>query len=152
MDDRIGAFVVLEALRRYAEKPGKAKVVAAATTQEEIAWHGGGAVVCASCIGAQMAIVVDVTFATDHPGVEKKELGEHAIGGGPVLTRGSIISPVVFRMLRGAADELRDAVHAARGRARHVHRRRRDPRCARGDRDRRWCRSRTATCTRRTSS
>ena len=106
VDDRIGAFVVLEALRRYNEKPGKAKVVAAATTQEEIAWHGGGAGVCASCIGAQMAIVVDVTFATDHPGIEKKELGEHAIGSGPVLTRGSIISPVVFRILRGAADEL----------------------------------------------
>jgi putative aminopeptidase FrvX len=94
-------------LRRYSQNPGKAKVVAAATTQEEIAWHGGGAGVCASCIGAQMAIVVDVTFATDHPGVEKKELGEHAIGSGPVLTRGSIISPVVFRILRDAADELK---------------------------------------------
>ena len=106
VDDRIGAFVVLEALRRYKNAPGKAKVVAAATTQEEIAWHGGGAGVCASCIGAQMAIVVDVTFATDHPGVEKKEHGEHAIGSGPVLTRGSIISPVVFRTLRAAADDL----------------------------------------------
>jgi putative aminopeptidase FrvX len=106
VDDRIGAFVVLEALRRYNEKPGKAKVVAVATTQEEIAWHGGGAGVSASRVGAQMAIVVDVTFATDHPGVEKKELGEHAIGSGPVLTRGSIISPVVFRILRSVADEL----------------------------------------------
>jgi endoglucanase len=28
IDDRIGAFVVLEALRRYAEKPGAARVVA----------------------------------------------------------------------------------------------------------------------------
>ena len=45
IDDRIGAFIVLEALRRYAEKPGKARVVAAATTQEEIAWHGGGAAI-----------------------------------------------------------------------------------------------------------
>jgi endoglucanase len=106
VDDRIGAFVVLEALRRYAEQPGAAKVVAAATTQEEIAWHGGGARVCASCIGAQMAIVVDVTFATDHPGIEKKELGDHAVGSGPVITRGSIISPVVFRLLRGTAESL----------------------------------------------
>ena len=37
IDDRIGAFVVLEALRRYAQRPGTARVVAAATTQEEIA-------------------------------------------------------------------------------------------------------------------
>src|SRR5512141_801793 len=36
IDDRIGAFVVLEALKRYAENPGSAHVVAVATTQEEI--------------------------------------------------------------------------------------------------------------------
>ena len=104
IDDRIGAFVVLEALRRYAERPGAAHVVAVATTQEEIAYrHGGGALVCASCIGPQMALVVDVTFSTDHPGLEKKELGDHKLGGGPVLTRGSIISPVVFDLLERTA-------------------------------------------------
>ena len=43
IDDRIGAFVVLEALRRYSEQPGSARVVAVATTQEEIAFQGGGA-------------------------------------------------------------------------------------------------------------
>ena len=43
IDDRIGAFVVLEALRRYAAKPGAARVIAAATTQEEIGYAGGGA-------------------------------------------------------------------------------------------------------------
>ncbi len=105
IDDRIGAFIVLEALRRYARKPGKARVVAVATTQEEIAYrHGGGAAVCASCIGPQMAIVVDVTFSTDHPGMEKKELGDHKLGSGPVLARGSIISPVVHRLLRTTAE------------------------------------------------
>ena len=83
IDNRIGAFVVLEALRRYAENPGPARVVAAATVQEEIAWHGGGALVCAHCINPQMAIVVDVTFATDHPNLEKKELGEHKMGSRP---------------------------------------------------------------------
>lgn len=104
VDDRIGAFVVLEALRRYAASPGEARVVAVATTQEEIAYrHGGGAMVCASCLGPQMALVVDVTFSTDHPGLEKKELGDHKLGGGPVLTRGSVISPVVFDLLRATA-------------------------------------------------
>ena len=115
IDDRIGAFVVLEALRRYSEKPGSAKVVAVATTQEEIGYRGGGAGVCATCIGPQMAIVVDVTFAIDHPGVEKKEYGEAAIEGGPVLTRGSIISPVVFRLLRDTAEKRKIpfSLHAA---------------------------------------
>ncbi len=130
IDDRIGAFTVLEALRRYSEKPGAATVVAAATTQEEIAWRGGGALVCATCVDAQMAIVVDVTFATDHPGIEKKELGDHAIGSGPVLTRGSIISPAVFTLVRASAERAKipftvqaaardtstdaDAIHVAR--------------------------------------
>jgi len=115
IDDRIGAFVVLEALRRYADKPGAAKVVAVATTQEEIGYRGGGAGVCASCIGPQMAIVVDVTFAIDHPGIEKKEHGSAAIDGGPVLTRGSIISPVVLALLRSTAErlEMPFSLHAA---------------------------------------
>jgi endoglucanase len=78
-------------------------VVAAATSQEEIAWHGGGALVCAHCINPQMAIVVDVTFATDHPNLEKKELGEHKMGSGPVVSRGALISPVVFDLIRDTA-------------------------------------------------
>jgi len=115
IDDRIGAFVVLEALRRYAAKPGAARVIAAATTQEEIGYAGGGARVAAQQLDAKMAIAVDVTFATDHPGVEKKELGEHNVGGGPVLTRGSIVHPVVFRLLADTAKtlEIPYSVHAA---------------------------------------
>jgi putative aminopeptidase FrvX len=115
IDDRIGAFVVLEALRRYGQRPGTARVVAAATTQEEIAWHGGGALVCTNCINPQMAIVVDVTFATDHPNVEKKEIGDFRVGCGPVLSRGAVISPVVFDLLRAAAERegIKYAIHAA---------------------------------------
>jgi len=115
IDDRIGAFVVLEALRRYAQNPGPARVVAAATTQEEIAWHGGGALVCTNCINPQMALVIDVTFATDHPNIEKKEIGEAKIGGGPVLARGSIISPVAFELVRSTAEahKIPFTVHAA---------------------------------------
>ncbi|MFI5256079.1 MAG: M20/M25/M40 family metallo-hydrolase [Gemmatimonadales bacterium] len=111
IDDRIGAFIVLEALRRYAAKPGAAHVVAAATTQEEIAWHGGGALVCAHGVNPQIAIVVDVTFATDHPNIEKKEIGEHRMGGGPIIARGSLISPVVHGLLRDTARRL-EMVHA----------------------------------------
>ena len=115
IDDRIGAFVVLEALRRYAADPGDARVVAVTTTQEEIAYMGGGALVAGARVNPAMAIVVDVTFATDHPSMEKKELGEHKLGGGPVLTRGSVVSPVAFRILRDTAESLRIpySLHAA---------------------------------------
>ena len=106
IDNRVGAFVVVEALRRYAERPGAARVVAVATTQEEIAWRGGGALPSAVRVQPAMSVVVDVTFATDHPGVEKKEIGEAKLGGGPVFTRGSVVSPVAYRLLRGAAERL----------------------------------------------
>ena len=115
IDDRIGAFVVLEALRRYAQRPGAARVVVAATAQEEIGYSGGGARVAAQAVDATMAIAVDVTFATDHPGMKKEEVGEHTIGGGPVLTRGSVTSPVVFRLLADTAKQLGIpySIHAA---------------------------------------
>lgn len=115
IDDRIGAFVVLEALRRYAANPGAARVVAAATAQEEIGYSGGGARVAAQSVHAQMAIAVDVTFATDHPGMKKEEIGEHNIGGGPVLTRGSVVNPVVYRLLADSARtlEIPFSIHAA---------------------------------------
>jgi endoglucanase len=62
-----------------------------------------------------MAIVVDVTHATDYPTAERKEHGHHTIGGGPVLTRGSIVSPVAYNLLRDTAEQLSIpyTVHAA---------------------------------------
>jgi endoglucanase len=65
-------------------------------------------------VNPQIALVVDVTFATDHPSIEKKEIGEHKMGGGPILSRGAIISPVVFNLLRDTAKKLDMpyAVHA----------------------------------------
>jgi endoglucanase len=114
IDDRIGAFIVLEALRRYAANTGEARGVGAAPTQEELAWHGGGALVCAHSINPQVALVVDVTFATDHPNIEKKEIGEHKMGGGPIISRGALISPVVYTLLRDTAKAhgIAHAVHA----------------------------------------
>ena len=106
IDNRIGAFVVLEALRLLAQRTeGPAACVAAvATTQEEIAYHGGGARTSAHRIRPDVALVVDVTFATDSPQVEKKQVGEHKLGGGPVLGRGSAIHPLVFDRLVSVAE------------------------------------------------
>jgi endoglucanase len=104
IDNRIGAYVVLEALRLLADTRPKAEVVAVATAQEEIGYHGGGARTGAYRLDPQVALVVDVTFATDTPGIEKKEVGEHKIGSGPVLTRGSASHPLVFEQLVEVAE------------------------------------------------
>jgi endoglucanase len=104
IDNRIGAFVVAEALRLLARRKPKAAVFAVATTQEEIGWSGGGARTSATGIDPQVAIVVDVTHATDHPGAEKKQHGDTKLGGGPVLSRGSAVNPVVFELLVETAE------------------------------------------------
>ena len=105
VDNRIGAYVVLEALRMLAKKKPKAMVAAVATAQEEIGYSGGGARTAAYQIDPQLALVVDVTFSTDAPGIEKKEVGEHRLGGGPVLTRGSAAHAVVFERLVKVAEK-----------------------------------------------
>jgi endoglucanase len=106
IDNRVGAYVVLEALRMLAEKPPRhAGVVAVATVQEEIGYTGGGARSSAFSLDPAVAIVVDVTFSTDVPDAKKKELGEHSLGGGPVLTRGSSTHPLVFDRLVDVADK-----------------------------------------------
>ncbi|HEX2451111.1 MAG TPA: M42 family metallopeptidase [Gemmatimonadales bacterium] len=105
LDNRIGAFVVLEALRLLAPDRPTAQVTAVATTQEEIAYTtGGGARTSAVSLDAQAAVVVDVTHATDYPGIEKKRHGDIRIGGGVVLARGSAVNPAVFDLLASAAE------------------------------------------------
>ena len=105
IDNRIGCFIVLEALRRLANDGGfTACVSAVGTTQEEIAYTGGGARTTAFTLEPDAAIVVDVTHATDYPGVEKKEIGDFKLGAGPVLSRGSAVNRVVFEQLVEAAE------------------------------------------------
>ena len=105
IDNRVGAYVVLETLRLLAEDPPPhAGVVAVATVQEEIGYTGGGARNSAFALDPDVALVVDVTFSTDVPDANKKELGEHELGGGPVLSRGSSTHPLVFDRLVQVAE------------------------------------------------
>jgi len=105
VDNRIGAFVVLEVLRELAagERPA-VEVVAVATTQEEIGYHGGGARTAAFALDPALAVAVDLTFSTCAPGIEKKQVGEHKLGSGPVLSRGSAIHPLLFERLAETAE------------------------------------------------
>ncbi len=107
IDDRAGAAVALEALRRAMARGVKARVVAVATAQEEVSLRsGGGARTSSFELAPDAAIVIDVTHATDHPHVDKKEHGDVRLGGGPVLSRGAVINPRVVEGLAAAAERL----------------------------------------------
>jgi endoglucanase len=101
IDNRIGAYTVLEALRLLAAERPPATVAAAAPVQEEI--NHAGAYTTTYRFEPQAAIIVDVTHATDFPNSDKKLRGEAKLGGGPALARGSVNSPVVVDMLMEAA-------------------------------------------------
>lgn len=104
IDNRIGAFVVLEALRLLSKDRPRAAVSAVATTREEIAATGGGARSSASRLEPDVAIVVDVTHATDYPGVDKRKHGDYRLGGGPTISRGASVSEIVFELLLETAE------------------------------------------------
>jgi len=115
LDNRVGAFVVLEALRRLAGQRPAVPVTAVATAQEEISFTGGGARTSATGLSPLVAVVVDVTHATDTPKVEKQKHGDVALGGGPVLSRGSAVNGRVFDLLVEAAEAegIPYSIHAA---------------------------------------
>jgi len=94
LDNRMGAFVVLETLRLLSEEdPLAPEVVAVANVQEEIGLYGARG--AAFSLDPDVAIAVDVTHATDTPGIPKNEHGDHALGSGPVITRAANLSPIV---------------------------------------------------------
>ena len=104
IDNRIGAFVVLEALRLLAKERPLASVGAVATTREEIAATGGGARSSANRLEPDVALVVDVTHATDYPGLDKRKHGDYKLGSGPAISRGASVSELVFEMLIETAE------------------------------------------------
>jgi putative aminopeptidase FrvX len=104
MDNRVGAFVALEAARLIAADRGAADVYAVATAQEEITF--GGAYTASFKVAPTVAIAIDVTHATDYPGADKKRDHEVKLGGGPVLGRGATINDGVFNGMREAARTL----------------------------------------------
>ncbi len=104
IDNRVGAFVALEALRLLVDDRPAVSVVAVAATQEEI--NMSGALHLSFRVKPMVGIAIDVTHATDYPGSAKKTDNDVKLGGGPVLTRGSSINPRVFTGLREAAERL----------------------------------------------
>jgi len=101
MDNRIGVWAAAEGLRRAAEADADATVYAVSTIQEEVGLQG------ARMVGFDLApdavVAVDVTHATDSPGVPDKQRGPVELGEGPVVTRGSANHPVLVELARDTA-------------------------------------------------
>jgi endoglucanase len=102
-DNRIGTFAVAEALRLVSESKGKlaAEICAVSNVQEEVGLLGARQI--AYALKPDIAIVVDVTHATDYPTVNKAQHGDVRIGRGPTLTHGGCNHPDVVARLEAVA-------------------------------------------------
>ncbi len=102
LDNRLGSYVALEAARQVAQAHGaKWELAALAAAQEETTF--GGSRTSAFALEPDAAIVVDVTHATDAPGIEVKAMGKHPLGSGPVIQRGSTLHEGLFELLHDTA-------------------------------------------------
>jgi endoglucanase len=108
MDDKVGLWTVMEALRLLHGRPLQASVYCVSTVQEEIGLRG--ATTSAYGIHPTVGIAVDVCHATDTPGNDKKQLGDVRLGSGPVLFRGPNINPRVLDRLQETAKTYEIAV------------------------------------------
>lgn len=94
-DDKVGVFVVAETLRRVNWEKLHCSVHGVSTVQEELGLRG--ARTSAFGIAPHVGIAVDVAFASDCPDVDKRRVGDIALGKGPVIARGPNINPKVFQ-------------------------------------------------------
>ena len=116
MDDRVGAYIVMEALTIAKEKGVSIGVFAASTTGEETT--GNGAYFTASRVRPNIAIAVDVTYTSDYAGIDAGLTGDISVGKGPVICNNPSIHKKVNERLLAAAEKLNMPVQieAANGR------------------------------------
>lgn len=102
-DNRIGTFAVAEAMRLLAGAKGKleAEICAVSNIQEEVGLLGARQI--AYSLKPDVALVVDVTHATDVPTINKPQHGNVKMGGGPAVTHGGCNHPVVVARIEQLA-------------------------------------------------
>lgn len=103
IDNRVGGYIVARVLERLAaDYDGDAAVIGVNAVQEEIG--GNGARMVTYRLEPSVAIVLDVTHATDSPGISAEKHGKVTLGGGPSVSHGTANHPMVVERLMQVAD------------------------------------------------
>ncbi|GAA5481794.1 putative aminopeptidase YsdC [Haloferula sargassicola] len=105
LDNRIGGYIIAQAMKRVAKAKQKPAftLICLNTVQEEIGGHG--AMMTAYSLKPDVCVCLDVTHATDTPGIDAKKHGLVRLGGGPALSHGTANHPLVVERLMATADE-----------------------------------------------
>lgn len=105
LDNRVGGWILLRVLEELrAAAPLAATCIAANCVHEEIG--GPGARMTAFRLNPDLAIVLDVTHATDTPGIDQREHGRVLLGRGPALTHSPANHPALTARLESVAASL----------------------------------------------
>ncbi|HJN81510.1 MAG: M42 family metallopeptidase [Verrucomicrobiota bacterium] len=106
-DNRVGTWAVAETLRLLKSSKSKlnAEVCAVANTMEEVGLFGARQI--AYSLHPDVALVMDVTHATDYPTVDKRQHGDIKVGQGPTVTHGNCNHPEVIRRVEQVAKRLK---------------------------------------------
>lgn len=104
LDNRIGGYIIAQVLKRVAASRRKPAftLVCLNAVQEEIGGHG--AMMATYRLQPDVCLCLDVTHATDSPGIDPAKHGSVKLGAGPSLTHGTANHPQVVRRLIEVAE------------------------------------------------
>ena len=99
LDNRIGSYIIAQVLRRVSASRRKPafNLVCLNAIQEEIG--GNGAMMATYRLRPDLCLCLDVTHATDTPGLDAAKVGLVKLGGGPTLSHGTANHPLVVQRL-----------------------------------------------------
>ena len=104
IDNRIGSYIIAQVMKRIAA--GKKKpaftLICLNAVQEEIG--GNGAMMATYRLKPDLCLCLDVTHATDTPGIDAAKFGSVKLGGGPSLSHGTANHPHVVQRLIDVAN------------------------------------------------
>lgn len=103
LDNRIGGFIIAQVMKNLSKSKKKRShsLVCLNSIQEEIG--GYGAKMATHRLMPSVCICLDVTHATDTPGLNPTQVGDVKLGKGPSLTHGSANHPLVVNHLMDLA-------------------------------------------------
>lgn len=103
-DDKVGVYVIAQVLTEMSKAENcPVNLFGVSTVQEELGLRG--AATATYKINPDVGIAIDVGFATDVPGVDKREFGDFKLGNGPIIPKGANINRALFDLIEKTAAE-----------------------------------------------